>query len=354
VKFLSRAVAMQWNYDAIAAPRGHLLLLLLTVLPTVVYIPYEVSIVLHAALVVYVSSWRSIREEPHEEHMSDKDAMRFPIMGSCVLLGLFLCLKFLPKDLINLLIAGYITFLGAFAIIATLEPLLSRLLPESLARTHIHLPTIPKIPFILPEPLEWHPNILELILLAPALALGVWYLRTKHWLANNILGICFSIAGIETFPLGSVRVSSILLAGLFLYDIFWVFCTPVMVGVAKDLEAPIKLMFRRGPWDPATPRNFAILGLGDIVIPGLVVALMCRYDLEHNFKTRYFQTVFWGYVGGVTTTIVVMNVFKAAQPGEPGNSSTRGSGWPRAAAAAAATVAVVAQQQLVATGSSSW
>ena len=37
----------------------------------------------------------------------------------------------------------------------------------------------------------------------------------------------------------------ILLAGLFVYDIFWVFCTPVMVSVARSFDAPIKLLFLR-------------------------------------------------------------------------------------------------------------
>ena len=34
-------------------------------------------------------------------------------------------------------------------------------------------------------------------------------------------------------------------AGLFFYDVFWVFFTPVMVSVAKNFEAPIKLLFPR-------------------------------------------------------------------------------------------------------------
>lgn len=35
------------------------------------------------------------------------------------------------------------------------------------------------------------------------------------------------------------------LPGLFFYDIFWVFFTPVMVAVAKSFDAPIKLLFPR-------------------------------------------------------------------------------------------------------------
>lgn len=38
---------------------------------------------------------------------------------------------------------------------------------------------------------------------------------------------------------------AVLLSGLFVYDIFWVFGTPVMVTVAKSLDAPIKLLFPR-------------------------------------------------------------------------------------------------------------
>lgn len=57
-----------------------------------------------------------------------------------------------------------------------------------------------------------------------------WYYAKKHWLANNVLGICFSVEGIEHLSLGSVQTGAILLSGLFFYDIFWVFCTPVMVS----------------------------------------------------------------------------------------------------------------------------
>ncbi len=65
--------------------------------------------------------------------------------------------------------------------------------------------------------------------------------------------------------------------GLFFYDIFWVFCTPVMVSVAKNFDAPIKLLFPRSALKAGVPANFAMLGLGDIVIPGLFVALLLRW-----------------------------------------------------------------------------
>lgn len=64
----------------------------------------------------------------------------------------------------------------------------------------------------------------------------------------------------------------ILLSGLFFYDIFWVFGTEVMVSVAKNFDAPIKVVW---PKDiigvlagTVEKTEFTMLGLGDIVIPG--------------------------------------------------------------------------------------
>lgn len=62
-----------------------------------------------------------------------------------------------------------------------------------------------------------------------ALGFCAAYVATKHWYLNNALGLAFSLQGIEHFSLGAVQTGIILLCGLFFYDIFWVFCTPVMV-----------------------------------------------------------------------------------------------------------------------------
>lgn len=62
----------------------------------------------------------------------------------------------------------------------------------------------------------------------------------QHWIANNLFGLAFAINGIEFLSLNSVTTGCTLLGGLFVYDIFWVFGTNVMVTVAKSFEAPIK------------------------------------------------------------------------------------------------------------------
>jgi minor histocompatibility antigen H13 len=53
-----------------------------------------------------------------------------------------------------------------------------------------------------------------------------------------------------------------------------------MVTVAKSVDAPIKLLF---PIDLlADPPKLSMLGLGDIVIPGIFVALCLRYDINRQ------------------------------------------------------------------------
>jgi len=119
---------------------------------------------------------------------------------------------------------------------------------------------------------------MNLISFTIALIPMMLYLCTKHWLLNNVFGIAFSITGISSLNLPNFKVGFILLWGLFFYDIFWVYGTDVMVSVAQNIDAPIKLSF---PADMAAiPPKFSMLGLGDIVIPGIFVALCLKFDID--------------------------------------------------------------------------
>ena len=63
-------------------------------------------------------------------------------------------------------------------------------------------------------------------------------------------------------------------------------------------------------------KNFAILGLGDIVVPGIFVALMLRFDCSRGKDCShvYFYMSYLAYLAGLTTTMVIMHVFWSAQP----------------------------------------
>lgn len=61
-----------------------------------------------------------------------------------------------------------------------------------------------------------------------------------------------------------------------------------MVTVAKSLDVPIKLMFPRpgDPQDPTSAPSHAMLGLGDVVLPGIVIGLALRFDLYLFYLRR--------------------------------------------------------------------
>ena len=69
--------------------------------------------------------------------------------------------------------------------------------------------------------------------------------------------------------------------GLFFYDIFWVFGTEVMVSVATQFDAPIKLLFPRNIFDLPNSK-MTMLGLGDIVIPGMDLLVPAGLSLAHT------------------------------------------------------------------------
>ncbi|KZV51702.1 signal peptide peptidase [Dorcoceras hygrometricum] len=276
----------------------------LTIAPLVLKVDPNLNVVLTACLTVYVGCYRSVKPTPPSETMSREHAMRFPLVGSAVLLSLFLLFKFLSKDLVNAVLTSYFFVLGIVALSATLLPAIKRVLPEPWNANAItwHFPYF--------RSLEVEFTKSQVVAAIPGAFFCAWYASKKHWLANNILGLSFCIQGIEMLSLGSFKTGAILLGGLFIYDIFWVFFTPVMVSVAKSFEAPIKLLFPTS--DPTRP--FSMLGLGDIVIPGIFVALALRFDVSRGKGNQYFKSSFAGYTVGLILTIVVMNWFQAAQP----------------------------------------
>lgn len=89
-----------------------------------------------------------------------------------------------------------------------------------------------------------------------------------------------------------------------------------MVTVARSFEAPIKLVFPQDLLEKGLEAdNFAMLGLGDIVIPGIFIALLLRFDISLKKNTHtYFYTSFAAYIFGLGLTIFIMHIFKHAQP----------------------------------------
>eukprot|EP01103_Thecamoeba_quadrilineata_P010046 TRINITY_DN2072_c0_g1_i1.p1 TRINITY_DN2072_c0_g1~~TRINITY_DN2072_c0_g1_i1.p1 ORF type:complete len:385 (+),score=43.57 TRINITY_DN2072_c0_g1_i1:62-1216(+) len=278
------------------------------------------SIILMPLVPIVIGAHRSLTQKATETMTANK-AYFFPVLGSGILFGLYMLFKLFSKDQINLLLTAYFLVFSIGALTSTIAPWIESFLPKKKGQ-FVSIST----GLFQDEIVKWVWERADLLSLLLSVVLGAWYVYEKHWIANNIIGLAFCIQTVGLLSLGSYRVSCILLIGLFFYDIFWVFGTDVMVTVAKSFDAPIKLVFPRDIFTPGSP--LSMLGLGDIVFPGFLIAMMLRFDL-HLAKTRsqtkkksskarfaktYFYATLAGYVLGLFLTISIMHIFKAAQP----------------------------------------
>ncbi|KAL5721089.1 Signal peptide peptidase-like [Ranunculus cassubicifolius] len=106
------------------------------------------------------------------------------------------------------------------------------------------------------------------------------------WIGQDILGISLIVAVLRLVRVPNLKVRSILLWCAFLYDVFWVFTSTkvfresVMIMVAhggksnsESIPMLLKVPRTFDPWG-----GYSIIGFGDIILPGLIIALSLRYD----------------------------------------------------------------------------
>jgi minor histocompatibility antigen H13 len=342
--------------------------------------------VIYPTLIVYIGCHRSMtqlevdadgKSVKEKESITMEDAQKFPLVASCSLGGLFLAFKFLDQDMVNMVLNGYISVAGVFTITGTFSPIFSDLSP-GLKKTVTLWPDF-EAPLL--GKIEGTFSCANFVSFAMAVAFNWGYFVSgKHFMLNNIFGISFCVQAIEAISLQDYKTGAALLSGLFFYDIFWVFGTAsrdkggdsVMETVAKKFDGPIKILFPKetlfivptawgcaegtvfdvptlingslalckaaptavevftylatnGPVMPDGLKDQSLLGLGDIVLPGLFVAMLLRYDASKanvdpaggattDFPKPFFYTNICFYAGGLVVTIMVMNIFKVGQP----------------------------------------
>jgi signal peptide peptidase-like protein 3 len=191
----------------------------------------------------------------------------------------------------------------------------------------------------------------EIVAFVLSIALVLIWIITGHWLFMDVIatGLCISFIALVRLP--NLKVSALLLLGLVIYDVFWVyfshyiFTTNVMVRVAtREAENPLTAIAKRLNFNqyhapklslpgkivfPSMQQQgrFSLLGLGDIIMPGLVLCFVLRFEsrkrsnnLYNNdpllFINRltYFQCSLLGYCAGLITATISSEIFKCAQP----------------------------------------
>lgn len=156
-----------------------------------------------------------------------------------------------------------------------------------------------------------------------------YYFVPNDWLVCNVISMNFAIWSISQMKLKNLKSGVLILTALFFYDIYFVFGTNVMVTVASSLDLPIKLTLPTRYNTASSKFEFSMLGLGDIALPGMFIALCYKYDIwkYHSDNTdvefhllnwcylgKYFTTAVVSYIMALITCMVALATFKVAQP----------------------------------------
>lgn len=156
-----------------------------------------------------------------------------------------------------------------------------------------------------------------LVVFSISISIVICWLVNGGWILNNFLALSLGILVISVLSFKNLKIAFILLLGLFLFDIFWVFFSSsifgenVMVSVAtrkgynpinvvshalnlpelanKQIELPVKLISLN-----------SMLGLGDVVIPGLLASFAYRVDRKlSNLNFSHFKIILVGFSVGL-------------------------------------------------------
>ncbi|OBT42338.1 hypothetical protein VE00_06505 [Pseudogymnoascus sp. WSF 3629] len=182
--------------------------------------------------------------------------------------------------------------------------------------------------------------------------IALYNMNGKPWYLTNLMGFGFCYGSLQLMSPTTFWTGSLVMGGLFIYDIIMVFYTPLMITVATTLDAPMMLVV-------PGPNRGSMLGLGDIVLPGIMIGLALRFDLylhylrkgqasseialpsykkptasqtgdlfwtarhaslrpaalaDAAFRKTYFHAALVGYVAGMAVTLSVLNIWNHAQP----------------------------------------
>eukprot|EP00566_Odontella_aurita_P012496 CAMPEP_0113547978 /NCGR_PEP_ID=MMETSP0015_2-20120614/12647_1 /TAXON_ID=2838 /ORGANISM="Odontella" /LENGTH=485 /DNA_ID=CAMNT_0000448575 /DNA_START=50 /DNA_END=1507 /DNA_ORIENTATION=+ /assembly_acc=CAM_ASM_000160 len=266
-----------------------------------------------AVLTVYLGGRQETVGEV--ERIEKENALYAPLGASAAIGGLYALIK-LGLDPTSLYAIG-VSLVGAIAISDVGVPLLRNVVPDSFAKGEV------EVPEPLAEKLKLNPPTLPVDGLT-TLALGIvctlayWspVAMTQKFMVSNIIAWSLAMTSLGAISLGSFQTGAILLAGLFCYDIFWVFGTDVMMTVATKVEAPVKFLYANPP-ELAEGKSypFSVLGLGDVVIPGLFVRFMSKVDEALKPAVgSYFTAATAAYAVGLASCFVVNEITHAGQP----------------------------------------
>ena len=136
----------------------------------------------------------------------------FPFIASGFLFGIYLVILLVSKEYITLVLNVYFFFIGIIALYRAIQPIVGKIrLPalDKLRERQFHITLSENKPSSTATTtttaaavkdlmhVDFKFDFVDVGTLFVCVLVGVWYLLKRHWIANNIFGIAFSINAIE-------------------------------------------------------------------------------------------------------------------------------------------------------------
>ncbi|KAL6979572.1 Signal peptide peptidase-like 2 [Sarracenia purpurea var. burkii] len=232
-------------------------------------------------------------------------AVLFVVVASCFLIIIY---KLMSSWFVELLVVLF-AIGGAEGLQTCLVALLSRWFKRT-AESFIKVPFFGAVSYLT---LSVSP-----FCIAFAVVWAVYRNAPFAWIGQDVLGIALILTVLQIVCVPNLKVGTVLLSCAFLYDIFWVFLSKslfhesvmiVVAGADKSGEDGIPMLLKIprmfDPWG-----GYSIIGFGDILLPGLLVAFSLRYDWLANKSLRagYFLWAMFAYGFGLLITYVALNL----------------------------------------------
>eukprot|EP00826_Nyctotherus_ovalis_P005473 TRINITY_DN11236_c0_g1_i5.p1 TRINITY_DN11236_c0_g1~~TRINITY_DN11236_c0_g1_i5.p1 ORF type:complete len:380 (-),score=49.30 TRINITY_DN11236_c0_g1_i5:55-1194(-) len=244
--------------------------------------------------------------------------LTYPLCALVFLLGIFFIVSFVGKTVTNFVLTLCFCYIGVYAVKHWLDELL-------FYANCLSSYKFVEVSFSKGLRMSYY----DLICYIPCIILILLYALTKYWILNNTCAFAFYLYALRVINIKKLNRAFIMLGLFLVYDLYFVFGTEIMETLATTIEGPIKLIYPNND-------NFALIGLGDILLPGIVISFCLRIDVFLYFQQQlaerkatlkevfpesarvfdkpYFTGSLAGYLAGLVVTIVVTHVFRLAQP----------------------------------------
>ncbi|CAD8178969.1 unnamed protein product [Paramecium pentaurelia] len=147
------------------------------------------------------------------------------------------------------------------------------------------------------------------------------YHYTKTWILNNILAVSIIFFSFRILEFDSLRTGTIFMFLALFYDLFWLFVSPTIFGqsviqnITTTIELPIKLLSPSLIKNCNSPyQQCSILGIGDILIVGLIIKYILKFEKLSGENSLIFFSSILGYGIGLTSYFILIYYYHIQYP----------------------------------------